>query len=298
MSRALPLLLILAATGCVTPQASKPAPQTTRLVAIVEPLETTYLALFWAEKEMLRRAVADHLKRQSSLHIQPLSDLELNVLRAQVKKNSQQCGLPNRAQLLANKYPDAVYVQTSAECVSRPCTLDVQIGRKSADGEWQSLQKWSTVIKDPTSARHWVNAVGDLKVYTQERFGLGGLGATFGSEPPVHVLSTSSVHPWKTVPTVPMLRKAQPALNACHAPGRKTSGIDKLAIEVSPRGRIQRCEGEPYDSNEGPRRMKCLCRALAGLQYEAGPKGRRFEVHLLNTAAETGGKSDCSITPQ
>lgn len=298
MSRALPLLLIVAATGCVTPQASKPAQQATRRTAIVEPLDTTDIALFWPEKEMLRRAVADHLKRQSSLHIQPLSDLALDVLRAQVKKNAQQCGLPNRTQLLAAKYPDAVYVKTFARCSNLPCALDVQIGRKTAAGEWQGLEKWSTVIQDPTSARHWVNAVGDLKIYTDERFRPGGAGAEFGVEPPVHVLATSSVHPWTVVPTVPMLRKAQAALSACHAPDRKTSGEDKLAIEVSPKGRIQRCEGESYDSNEGSQRMKCLCRALAGLQYEAGPKGRRFEARLLNSSAAPNGKADCQATPQ
>ncbi len=283
-------ILLLALTlclGCATATKS-PTPGTQpRQTAVVELVKTNHVAMFWGEREMLRRAVADHLKRQSSLRLQPLPDLEQEVLRAQLAKDRAECGAPTRPSIwMAAQHPDAVYVRTTASCVQRPCTINVRVERPPTGGKgpWTVLERWTTPVQNPTTTNQWINAVGSLVPLPSAKTAAAGMltGSSSPDGPKVRVLGVSTVHPWAAPPTVTMITRAQDALDACHRPGWSSAGTDHVAVEVSPQGRVARCEGASHREQEDGRRLKCVCQAVSKLPFGRGPRGRRFEIQLLN----------------
>lgn len=283
-------ILLFALTLCLGCASATKAPtpnQAPRQTAVVELVKTNHVAMFWGEREMLRRAVADHLKRQSSLRLQPLPDLEQEVLRAQLAKDRAECGAPTRPSVwTAAQHPNAVYVRTTASCVQRPCTLNVRIERppEGGKGPWTVLERWAAPVNNPVTTNQWINAVGSLAPRAAEANAAAGmlLGSTTADGPKVRVLGVSTVHAWSGPPTVTMITRAQDALDACHRPGWSSAGTDHVAVEVSPQGRVARCEGASHREQEDGRRLKCVCQAISKLPFGRGPRGRRFEIQLLN----------------
>lgn len=276
---ALPLLTI----ACITPAGQPASSPPVQTEAVVQAVQTRGVALFYGEREMLRRAIADHLRRKSSLQLRPLPDLALEVVRAQLAKDRAECGAPTvRRALIAERHPAAVYVSPSARCDEAGCRLTATVTRPPAGGagKWTQLERWSAEVTDPKTANGWVNAVGSLAPSPAPSGG-GGLLGSIGREhtPPVEVLGVDAVHSFTEAPG---FAAAQPALDACHVAGWTSASEDRIALELAPNGRVARCEGDSSRPDEGPARMKCLCKALARVQLEAGPRGRRLALRVIN----------------
>lgn len=279
------LLLPLLAFACATPNRA-PTKAPAKRPLIVELPETHDVALFYGELEMLRRAVADFLRRRTELGVQPVPDLALEVVRGQLAKDRAECGAPSsRRALLDAQHPNAVYGDVTATCAERPCTLTVQLFGPPEEGSAarRQIARFRAEIADPSDANQWVNAVGALTpVPVPPQPTRGVLEPIDASAPPVRIEGVGTARPWKVGPTKEDLADAQGALDACHVQRGGIARPDRVSLEISPKGRVARCEGFSHLSNEGPERMKCLCQALSRVTFPPGPRGRRLQVRLLN----------------
>lgn len=279
------LFLLVLVTGCATPGAAPPVATPAGVPAVVELPSTLDVALFFGEREMLRRAVADHLRRSSKLNLAPLPDLEEQVIRATAAKSKETCAYPTSEDtVLTARHPDALHVSVHASCHDGVCTLRAVVRRPSSSNRaTETLERWTAPVTDPGTAQGWVNAVGSLALAPEPPGGgMDLLGRVDEGGHPVDVVGIGSAQPFTPALTQDVLTPVRKAMDACHVPGWTSAGTDHLAVELAPAGTVARCEGAPHKEGEGPQRMACLCKALVGLKLPPGPRGRRFEVRVLN----------------
>jgi hypothetical protein len=279
-------LLLALTAGCATPASPPAEAPRAGIPAVVEPPSTLDVPLFYAERELLRRAVADHLMRVSQVGLRPLPDLELEVIRAAAMKSKEACAAPTGEDtLLAAKHPDALRVTIHASCAATPCLLRVAVQRPPKDtGPWQTLERWETSVPNPREGRGWIDAVGALALAPPPSGGgLGLLGSVDEGGHPVDVVGIGGPLAFDPPLSEATLEPVRGALDACHTPGWSSAGTDHLAVALARSGAVARCEGISHLEGEGPARMACLCRALQGLKLPpSADADRRLEVRLLN----------------
>lgn len=257
----------------------------------VDPVTIVPSVLFPEEEREVRVAIGAFLRASSEGRLAPIDNAELERVASYGREGrrlstGEVCGAPAPAGELWNvAFADALVADTFAGCdEGGVCTLAVDVTSRPGE-EHAILDRYRAPISASPSKEELLAAVGKLVRIPPPVEGalsgiLGALGPNFVG---LRIDEVSYRGPWQKAPPVSVYDAVRPALDACMSDVRRDYWKNDIALEVGTDGKMNRCEPWLWYRLPWPG-TACVCEALRGVQFDAGPAGRRarfeFSSHL------------------
>ncbi len=238
-------------------------------VLVAESGLTTFFA---SEDAELRAATTAWLRANTPWEVVPADQVETVRVRAlggKSLKTGAACGGPTHAH---DGYKRAFGSYDAADLrvtCGATCALELSVFREA---EFH----FHATVPSPVTIETVLRAVPELTRYVPEAHDeIGGLVASFGPSTPPPVRSSVKLTVWNGL-APDAFASVQPAIDACYRPG---GGQEMLLLSVDARGRVDRCEGRPWNAVPS---QECVCAALKKAQLPATAAGKRAGFDVLH----------------
>ncbi len=262
-----------------------PAPNATKVR--VDPVTIVPAVLFPEEEREVRIAIGAFLQASSGGRLLPIDNAELERVATYAREGrrlltGEVCGAPSPGgELWRTAFADALVADTFAGCdEAGVCTLAVDLTTRPGE-EHAILDRFRAPISASPTKEELLAAVGKLvripPPNEDEMSGiLGVLGPNYEGMRIDEVLYRG---PWGKEPAVSAYDAVKPALDACVSDIRRDYWKNDILFAVGNDGKIERCEPSLWYRLPWPG-TDCVCGAIRGMNFGAGPAGRRARLEF------------------